>query len=106
MSQIVNQNPGSSEVQSPLIAGVAEGLNKISAILNLKTGTLEDVQLNPVPIDDQESNKNRIYEANTGNHGVGLSGASTSANHNIFFRRSMLYFILLKVKLALFTKLF
>lgn len=67
MSQIVNQNPGSSEVQSPLIAGVAEGLNKISAILNLKTSTLEDVQLNPVPIDDQESNKNRIYEANTGN---------------------------------------
>lgn len=67
MSQIVNQNPGSSEIQSPLIAGITEGLNRISSILNLKTGTLEDVQLTPVPIDDQASNKNRIYEANTGN---------------------------------------
>lgn len=67
MSQIVTQNPGSSEIQSPLIAGVTEGLNKISSILNLKTGTLDDVQLTPVSIDNQEKNKNRIYEANFGN---------------------------------------
>lgn len=67
MSQIVTQNPGSSEIQSPLIAGITEGLNKLSAVLNLKTGTLEDVQLTAVSIDNDEKNKNRIYEANFGN---------------------------------------
>lgn len=67
MSQIVTQNPGSSEIQSPLIAGITEGLNKLSAILNLKTGTLEDVQLTAVSIDNDEKNKNRIFEANFGN---------------------------------------
>ena len=67
MSQIVTQNPGSSEIQSPLVAGITEGLNKLSAVLNLKTGTLEDVQLTAVSIDNEEKNKNRIYEANFGN---------------------------------------
>lgn len=67
MSQIVTQNPGSSEIQSPLIAGITEGLNKLSSVLNLKTGTLEDVQLTAVPIDNDEKNKNRIFEANFGN---------------------------------------
>ena len=67
MAQIVTQNPGSSEVQSALIAGITEGLNKISATLNLKTSTLSDVQLTPVSIDNQEKNKNRIYEAPAGN---------------------------------------
>lgn len=67
MSQIVTQNPGSSEIQSPLIAGITEGLNKLSAVLNLKTGTLEDVKLTPVSIDNDEKNKNRIFEANFGN---------------------------------------
>lgn len=67
MSQIVTQNPGSSEIQSPLIAGITEGLNKLSAVLNLKTGTLDDVQLTAVSIGNEEKNKNRIYEANFGN---------------------------------------
>lgn len=67
MSQIVTQNPGSSEIQSPLIAGITEGLNKLSSVLNLKTETLEDVQLTAVPIDNDEKNKNRIFEANFGN---------------------------------------
>lgn len=67
MAQIVTQNPGSSEVQSALIAGITEGLNKISSTLNLKTSTLLDVQLTPVSIDNQEKNKNRIYEAPAGN---------------------------------------
>ena len=67
MSQIVTQNPGSSEIQSPLIAGITEGLNKLSSVLNLKTGILEDVQLTAVPIDNDEKNKNRIFEANFGN---------------------------------------
>lgn len=67
MAQIVTQNPGSSEVQSALIAGITEGLNKISSTLNLKTYTLSDVQLTPVSIDNQEKNKNRIYEAPAGN---------------------------------------
>lgn len=67
MSQIITQNPGSSEIQSPLIAGLTEGLNKISSVLNLKTGTLEDVKLTAVAIDNDEKNKNRIFEANFGN---------------------------------------
>lgn len=67
MSQIVYQNPGSEEVQSPLIAGITEALNKISSTLELKTGELEDVKLTPVAIDEQEKNIRRIYEANEGN---------------------------------------
>lgn len=67
MSQIITQNPGSSEIQSPLIAGLTEGLNKISSVLNLKTGTLEDVKLTAIAIDNDEKNKNRIFEANFGN---------------------------------------
>lgn len=67
MAQILPQNPGSTEIQSPLIAGITEGLNKISATLSLKIGDLSDVSLSAVPIDSSDKNKNRIYEAGTGN---------------------------------------
>lgn len=66
MSEIVTQNPGSSEIQSPIIAGITEALNKISSVLSFKVGTLTDVELSPVSIDEQETNKNRIYEAPLG----------------------------------------
>lgn len=64
MSEILIQDPGSNEAQSPLIAGITEALNKISKILNLQTGTLKDEPLRNVPI--SESDKNRIYQAQDG----------------------------------------
>ena len=64
MSEILIQDPGSNEAQSPLIAGITEALNKISKILNLQTGTLTDEPLRNVPI--SESDKNRIYQAQDG----------------------------------------
>ena len=45
-------------------------------------------------------------KSNTRNHRVGFAGTCTGANYNVLFRRSMLNFILLKIKLALFAKLF
>ncbi len=66
MAEIVKQDPGSNEVQSPLIAGLSEGLNKISKALNLTVGTLTDEPLTAVSIDNQQQNKNRIYESNFG----------------------------------------
>lgn len=62
MPDIVTQNPGSAEAQSPLIAGLSEGLNKISSILNLREATFKDVRLDPVSVDNRPENKNRIYE--------------------------------------------
>lgn len=64
MAEIRTQDPGSAEVESPLIAGLTEGLNKISKILNLKTSTASDVKLNNVSI--SETDKNRIYQATMG----------------------------------------
>lgn len=67
MSKIQTQNPGSSEIQSPLIAGITDGLNKLSGVLELKVGMLSDVKLTAVSIDSSSDNKNRIYEAGLGN---------------------------------------
>lgn len=67
MAQIYTQNPGSTEIQSPLIAGITEALGKISSVLNLETKTIEDLQLQAVTIDNSDENKNRIYEASSGN---------------------------------------
>lgn len=64
MAEIVLQNPGSTEVQSPLIAGITEGLWYLSKVLNLSTANLEDEPLKAVAIDSQDQNKNRIYETN------------------------------------------
>lgn len=65
MGKIMYQNPGSNEAQSPLIAGLSEGLSKISEILNMEVGTFEKLQLTAVPISSED--KNRIYEAPEGN---------------------------------------
>lgn len=64
MPQIIATDPGSTEVQSPLIAGLSEGLSKISNILNLQVGELEDDELENVIISDTD--KNRIYQAVSG----------------------------------------
>ena len=64
MAVIQNQNPGSSEVQSPLVAGIVEALNKISYILSLNTATVEDSKLSVVNIEGEETG--RIFEAQEG----------------------------------------
>ena len=61
MAEIIEQNPGSSEIQSPLIAGLTSGLNVLSKVLNLETAKAVNQSLTAVPIDSE--NKNRIYEA-------------------------------------------
>jgi hypothetical protein len=66
VANIVAQNPGSTEVQSPLIAGITEALNKVSAILNMETTAYTDVALTAVPIDDSTDNLYRIFEAPDG----------------------------------------
>lgn len=63
MATIPTQNPGSSEIQSPLMAGFADAISKISSILSLKTEIIEDYPMNSVYIDNTEKNKNRIYES-------------------------------------------
>lgn len=65
MASIIITDPGTSEAKSPLIAGITEGLNKISSILNLQTNTAQEVTLINVPI--TETDKNRIYQAPNGN---------------------------------------
>lgn len=64
MARIPNQNPGSSEVQSPLVAGIVEALNKISDVLSMNTSTMEDVKLNVVNIEGET--EGRIFEAPEG----------------------------------------
>ncbi len=81
MAKIVSQNPGSTEVQSPLIAGLSEGLSKISEILNLKTATFTDLKLTPVPI--SEADKNRIYEAPQNRLWLNNPPIIVKKNHNI-----------------------
>ena len=45
-------------------------------------------------------------KANARNHGIGFSSTGTSTNDNILFGGCMFNLVLLKVKLALLTKLF
>lgn len=53
-------DPGSSEVRSPLLAGLSEGVSKVSDILDVEV-TTNVITLRNVPITD--SDKNRIYQA-------------------------------------------
>lgn len=64
MSGVERQDPLSTEVQSPLMAGFSDALNKLSDILNLKTVAYTDIPLTAVEIskDDQY----RIYQADFG----------------------------------------
>lgn len=45
MAKIIMNDPGSSQARSPLIAGLTEAVNKLSGVLDLKTGTLTDFPL-------------------------------------------------------------
>lgn len=63
MANIPMQNPGSTEIQSPIIAGITEALSKLSSTLNLETTALSDVKLSNVETDEMSENKNKIYEA-------------------------------------------
>lgn len=65
MAEIVIQDPLSDEVQSPLIAGITEALNKISAGLEMGTESLEAVRLNPVGGQNPDDPR-RIYQVENG----------------------------------------
>lgn len=62
MATITAQNPGSTEIQSPFVAGLSEAISRLSTILALNTKVITDVQMYAVPIDSLAKNKNRIYE--------------------------------------------
>lgn len=64
MAKILQENPLSNEAQSPLIAGLSEGISKLSEILDMKVGTFTDLQLSNIYISTED--KNRIYEAPDG----------------------------------------
>lgn len=65
MAEIVIQDPLSDEVQSPLIAGITEALNKISAGLEMGTESLEAVRLDPVGGQNPDDPR-RIYQVENG----------------------------------------
>lgn len=64
MSMVELQDPLSTEVQSPLMAGFSDALNKISEILNLKTVAYTDIPL--TAIDISKDDQYRIYQADFG----------------------------------------
>lgn len=61
MANIENFDPLSSEIQSPLIAGIIEAVNNFSQILNMGTEEVVNIQLNEVYIG--EDDRYRIYQA-------------------------------------------
>lgn len=61
MAKILQENPLSNEAQSPLIAGLSEGISKISEVLNMEVGEFSDLPLSNIYISTED--KNRIYEA-------------------------------------------
>lgn len=66
MAGIVMQDPLTSEVQSPFLAGLAEGLNRISTGIDMKSESLNKVQMNPVS-GLESSEPRRIYQVADGN---------------------------------------
>lgn len=64
MAKIPTFDPLTTEARSPLIAGITEALNKISAILEMKTSTLSDSPLTEVYISADD--RYRIYQAPIG----------------------------------------
>jgi hypothetical protein len=64
MASIPQFDPGSTEVVSPFLAGLSEGLNVISTILNLTTETITDTAMPEVSI--SESDRYRIYQVANG----------------------------------------
>ena len=66
MAGIVMQDPLTTEVQSPFLAGLAEGLNKISTGIDMKVESLSKVAMNPVQ-GLESSDPRRIYQVADGN---------------------------------------
>lgn len=64
MAKIPTFDPLTTEARSPLIAGITEALNKISAILEMRTSTLSDSPLTEVYISADD--RYRIYQAPIG----------------------------------------
>lgn len=64
MSSIPNFDPKTSEIQSPLIAGLTDAVSYVSSILGLKTEQLSDYPLEEIFIDDDD--RFRIYQAPLG----------------------------------------
>lgn len=63
MSKTPIFDPGTSEIRSPLLAGLSEGVSKVSDILDIETAS-NTITLNNVQITDTD--KNRIYQASFG----------------------------------------
>lgn len=64
MAKIQTYDPGSSEVKSPLIAGLTEAANKISDALNMTSKSYSNEPLTEVYID--EDDRYRIYQVDMG----------------------------------------
>lgn len=64
MARIVTFDPGTSEIRSPLIAGLTEACNKLSGVLDMQTNTFVDVELSEVKITDND--RYRIYQIQNG----------------------------------------
>lgn len=60
------QDPLTTEVQSPFLAGIVEGLNRISTGLDMKSETLTKVSMSPVQ-GLESSDPRRIYQVADGN---------------------------------------
>ena len=62
MAEIGIQDPATSEVQSPTVAGIIEALYRISGSMNMQTEQLQKVALSPVP-GLNAYDPRRIYQA-------------------------------------------
>lgn len=68
MAFINYQDPKDGEANSPLIAGITEGLKKISQVLNMEIQTLVDSPMEKVPYyDDNGDEINILYQSPAGN---------------------------------------
>lgn len=65
MANTVMQDPLTSEARSAWLAGITEGLNKITNVLNMKTGTLSNYEMSELFI--SENDRYRIYNLPLGN---------------------------------------
>lgn len=65
MARSLMYDPGTIEARSPWLAGLTDICNKLSGILNLETGTFEDLTLPELYISEED--RFRIYQAPLGN---------------------------------------
>lgn len=60
MAKIPSFDPMTSNAKSPIIAGLTEACNKLSSVLDMKTSTFEDLQMQEVFISEED--RFRIYQ--------------------------------------------